>query len=126
MLRITEKQSVQNDFNKALHERHFINPELQLGGRLRENIKVFWRDFWLFSFGEDKNRDKTFNGEKPLNLNLYRWDGKANCLPAGGLSRRCFGEWKVEFKIKKAEDKLRPCKTLKKIILLLLPSCILQ
>ncbi len=70
MLRITEKQSAQNDFNKAPHERHLINPELQLGGRVKKNAKVFWRDFWFCSFGEDKNRDKTFNGEKPLNLNL--------------------------------------------------------
>ncbi len=59
MLQITEKQSVQNNFNKALHERNFINPELQLGVRTREKTKVFWRDFWFCLFGEDKNRDKT-------------------------------------------------------------------
>ncbi len=53
------KISVQNNFNKAPHERYFINSELQLGGNAREKTKVFWRDFWIFSFGEDKNRDKT-------------------------------------------------------------------
>ncbi len=60
MLQITEKQSVQNNFNKTLHEQYLINHELQLLGRMIENTKVFWRDFWLCSFGEDKNRDKTF------------------------------------------------------------------
>ncbi len=62
MLQITEKQSLQNNFNKAQHEGHFINPELQLGGRTRENTKVFWRDFWLRSSKKDKNRDKTSEG----------------------------------------------------------------
>ncbi len=58
-MQITEKQSVQNNFNKSPHDRCLINPELQLGDKARENTKVFWRDFWLCSFGKDKNRDKT-------------------------------------------------------------------
>ncbi len=41
-------------------------PELQLGGRTRENTKAFWRDFWFCSFWEDKNRDKTLKENKQM------------------------------------------------------------